>query len=151
MERLWFGASPGPLARWFAADCAARALARDRALWDAPRAAAWSAVRCAWRVAAGRLPFSELEAARLAVEPKGNWVDGRDEARMSAWSACDPDAKSGAWNAAHEARQAASDPGHEYNWQLSHLAYLVRVWAICGERAPWLLLEGKCPIQKEER
>lgn len=59
------------------------------------------------------------------------------------------------WSSVNRRRPQADDfddarvhPGYPY--VLRRLTYLCKAWAICGERAPALLYEGRCPIEWED-
>lgn len=45
-------------------------------------------------------------------------------------------------------KDASEYPGYPY--VLRRLTYLCKAWAVCGERAPALLYEGRCPIEWED-
>ena len=80
------------------------------------------------------------ERSWKTIQTKRLWVLG--EAASEEQAA----ARAAAWAAAGAAAWAAAEA--ERSWQISHLHYLIRAWEVCGERSPFLLDEGICPIEK---
>ena len=106
-------------ARLFAADCAERALKRERKAGREPDPRSWAAVRAARAYADGEIDKTQLAAAWDAA-----WVAAGaaawDAARAAAWDAAWDAARAAAWAAAGAAAwDAAGDP--ERRWQTKRL------------------------------
>ena len=89
--------------RLFAADCAERALLRERAAGRKPHPDSWKAVACARLFATGKVTQEELSAAESAAESAA-WSAAESAARSAAESA----ARSAAWSAAESAARSAA-------------------------------------------
>ena len=102
-DRLWvliYVALNDRQRRLFAADCAERALLREREAGHEPDPRSWRAVEVARRFANGNATAEELSAA---------WAAARDAARAAARDA----AWDAARDAARESARAATDPAWE--------------------------------------
>jgi hypothetical protein len=129
--------------RLLAADCAERALLRERAAGREPDERSWKAIRVARAYARGGATDEELAAARDAARDVARaardamdaWAAARSAARSAArdaWDAAWDAAKDSAWDAARAAaRDAARDAWDaawdaERQWQLARaLAYVL--------------------------
>ena len=98
--------------RLFAADCAERALRRERKARREPDKRSWDAVRVAREFACGKATMSERAAARDAA-----WVAAGDAAWDAAWAAAGAAARDAAWAAAGDAAwDAARDAAGAAAW-----------------------------------
>ena len=119
-------------ARLFAADCAERALLRERAAGREPHAASWAAVEAARAYARDEITSAERAAAWAAARAADRAAAGAAAwaaARAAAWAAAGAAARDAARAAAGAAAGAAARDAAraaEHSWQLDHLfsAYL---------------------------
>jgi len=112
-------------ARLFAADCAERALLRERAAGREPARRSWRAIEVARQRARGEATDEQLAAAGACARPAAR--DARAAARSAAWAAAAAAdawaaaaaADAAAWAAADAARDAAG--AAERDWQAERL------------------------------
>lgn len=134
---------PEALLRWLLADCA------EKGIPMAPKGV--------------EIDSDCLEVARLAKEWLAEWsVNLRSRAQGISYGALFEHHLDASWQphwcshwaiAPVEATpdkllNAAQFPG--WPWVLRRLKHLIEVWATCGERAPFLLHQGQCPIEWED-
>jgi hypothetical protein len=122
--------------RLFAADCAERALRRERAKGHEPDPRSWAAVEAARRFARGEITREALGAARGAAwNAAWNAARGaaRNAARGAAWNAAGDAARDAAgdaaWNAARNAARGAAwnaAGNAERLWQIARLREYLR-------------------------
>lgn len=110
--------------RLFAADCADRALLRERAAGREPAAASWAAVEVARRYARGQATDAELAAVARATGAAAAVVAAAEAAAWEAWSALSAGAAA-AWSALSAAAEAAEAWDTEWAWQVAHLRELL--------------------------
>ncbi|MHB8742593.1 MAG: DUF7666 domain-containing protein [Sulfuricaulis sp.] len=94
-------------ARLFAADCAERALKRERKNNREPNPRSWAAVEAARAFANGEISAAAWAAARDAAWAAA-WDAAEDAARAAAWAAARDAARAAAWAAARAAAWAAA-------------------------------------------
>ena len=122
--------------RLFAADCAERALKRERKKGREPDARSWAAIVAARDFAEGKITKQDLDAAWKAAKAAARGA-ARDAALDAAWEAARDDAWDAAWDAAWEAaREAAMEAARgsaweaareaEQKWQERHLLAMIR-------------------------
>lgn len=158
LDRETFDNLPDDLLRWFASDCAQRAIERlykadfhvDPNGPHAPWAARYFVLGT---VSIETLNVSQGHLMRfLTMEMQVYTPDDPEyNAYNSARYTCTVSAKDAAYGAAYHGSKSrplgsgVTEAG-ERAWQLARLKYLIDVWNICGERAPHLLFDGTCPI-----
>ena len=125
--------------RLFAADCAERALKRERRKKQEPDPRSWAAVQAARDFAHGKITKKQLAAA-LDAAREAAWDAARAAARAAALDAAREAARAAAWDAARAAawdaaraaaREAAWDA--ERKWQERHLLSMIRA-ARCEQK-----------------
>ena len=136
------------IARLFAADCAERALLRDRTLGREPPPRLWTAIETARRRARGEASATELEAAMRAAKiattavAMGSIDSARHANWTSAWDAARPDPLAAAKKASGRAATATAycdgDMDAEYAWQNRRLELY-----LSGEDLPAVTLDER--------
>ena len=126
-------------ARLFAADCAERALLRERAAGREPDARSWAAIDAARAYARGEITDAARDAAWAAASAAAwatAWATASDAAWAAVRAAASDAASDAAWAAAWAAvRAAASDAA----WAAARAAARDAAWAARAAERAWQL------------
>lgn len=136
------------LLRWFACDCAERAIRREGRFQQVDRRSV-RALSMGRKLTIGEVTSEGLAAIRYAASDAAR-SSSSDGASDAAKSILDPSPLAAALGASEAAARAAAKDhsiAYELYWQRQRLAYLCEVWQICGHRALWMMHEQVCPIE----